>query len=504
MRRSPIPRSSSRPAAPWAALALLVLAACVPTARRPTAGTSTASDVETRIVRVAGGLARPVRVAGRPPDRLDLRERMAWYRVPGVAVAVVDDGRVVWERGYGVLEAGSERPVTPDTLFQAASISKPLVAVAVLRLVAADRLELDAPVDRWLERWKVPESEVAPTSEVTLRRLLSHSGGFTNGAVGVYPPGAPRPTLLEALDGTPPSTEPPARVEYPPGSRFVYSGAGYDVVQQALVDVEDEPLAGTMEQLVLRPAGMERSTFEQPLPAALAADAARGHDGSGRPLPGGWMVLPEAAAGGLWATAGDLGRFLAALAGSWREGGLLPTELAREMGRPQSGSWGLGIEVADDGGELRLEHTGSNPGYRAIAVLYPERGQGAVVLTNGDGGDALRGEILRAVAREYRWPGYGVEEVVAVSLTAASLDDVLGVYDYGGGYRTTLYREGERLLSRLGDGLPVEVVPVAGDELVSLQGTRYLLRRGEAGRVVGLTARLGRGEIPATKVVDTP
>lgn len=433
-------------------VALLGLAlACHPTVS-PEPLRDSERDREARIEEVVGGLARPVQVVGREVDRLDLGERMEWFRVPGVAVAVVDGGEVAWEQGFGVLKAGGEGRVTAETPFQAASISKPVVAVGVLRLVAAGHLGLDDPVNRWLEGWQVPEGGAAPASEVTVRRLLSHSGGFTNGAVGAYAPDASLPTLLEALDGLPPSTEPPALVEYPPGSRFKYSGAGYDVLQQMIVDLDGGPFHEAMARWVLTPARMARSTFEQPLPAAWADAAARGHDGSGHPLEGGWKILPEAAAGGLWSTAGDLGRFLAVVAESWRDGGLLPRASARLMGEPQVGPWGLGFEVAVDGGEVRLEHTGSNPGYRGIVVLYPARDQGAVVLTNGEGGDALRGELLRAIARAYDWPGYGVEEVLTVPWTERDFDDWVGRYDYGGGYATTLLPRRPGAVSAAGGG----------------------------------------------------
>jgi CubicO group peptidase (beta-lactamase class C family) len=209
-----------------------------------------------RVARVLGGLRPTVEAVGRPAVRWTLAERMAHYRVPGASVAVIADGRVAWARAAGVKAAGGSTAadsVTPATLFQAASISKPVTATAALRLVDRGALALDADVNRYLTGWKVPASPLTAREKVTVRRLLSHTAGLTVHGFPGYAPDAAVPTLAQVLDGRPPANTEPVRVDAVPGTLARYSGGGYVVLQQLLSDVTGQPFAALMESLVLGP-----------------------------------------------------------------------------------------------------------------------------------------------------------------------------------------------------------------------------------------------------------
>ena len=364
-----------------------------------------ASRIEGRIGKVESGLLAGY---GDPPwKRMQLSERTAHYNVPGVSIAVINDFRVEWARGYGVLEAGGSEPVTPETLFQAASLAKPVVAVAVLHYVGRGTLELDRDVSQNLVSWQVPENEFTAEEDVTLRQLLSHSAGVTVEGFRGYALGEEVPGLRQILDGEWPANSPPIRVDVVPGTQHRYSGGGYMIVQQLLEDIAREPFPDIMHDSVLGPWGMAASTFESPLADRLRAVAARGHRADRSPIPGGWHTYPEMGSGAsMWATASDLAQFAIRVMQSYegQSDDVLSQELAVQMLTPQIENRGLGPLVYDEGDDLLyFMHPGANDGYKNVLVAYPRRGQGVVIMTNGDNGKALWREILNSVSVEYGW-----------------------------------------------------------------------------------------------------
>ena len=326
---------------------------------------------------------------------LTLRERMAFYGVPGVGIALIDGGDIVWARGYGIRKAGHSAPVTPQTYFEAGSISKPVAAVAALRLVERGVLDLDTDVNDLLVSWRVPANEDWQP-RVTLRHLLSHTAGLTVHGFPGYARDADLPTLLQVLDGTKPANTTPIRIDAIPGTRFRYSGGGYCVLQQLLIDVTNMPFPALMHELVLAPVGMVQSTYAQPLPERLWGDAATGHRFDGVSVSGGWHVYPEMAAAGLWTTASDLARFVIAVQGAvaGEPDALLSREMSAQLLAPQLPDparpalhMGLGFFLAGRGEQSRFRHGGSDQGFQSELVAYRDRGQGIVVTTNGDRGE---------------------------------------------------------------------------------------------------------------------
>ena len=326
------------------------------------------------------------------------------HHVPGVSIAVIHDGRIDWAKGYGVRESRKGDRVDTDTLFQAASISKPVSAAAALGMVARNQLALDEDVNRRLESWKVPENELTRDEPVTLRRLLSHSAGLTMHGVPEFTAGAEVPTLVQILNGEFAAAKESMRLVAEPGSVHRYSGGGYIVLQLLLTDVAGRPFAPLARELVLRPAGMSSSTFEQPLPERLRHRAAVGHHRDGTPIRGSWHTLPEQAAGGLWTTPGDLAHFMIEVWRSYhgQSETLLPQRLARLMLTPQIGEFGLGFYLPD-AGVARFQHGGGNAGYRCHTVLSVGTADGVVIMTNGDGGEQVIWKLFEVIAQAYGW-----------------------------------------------------------------------------------------------------
>jgi CubicO group peptidase (beta-lactamase class C family) len=355
--------------------------------------------IETRL----GPPPRP----GEAPAYKTLAERMAELKVPAISVAVFEQGHVKWARAYGVAAVGGA-PATPDTLFQAASMSKAFAATAALRLVEQGKLDLDQDVNDRLKAWKVPPSPYTAQSKVTLRRLLSHTAGMTVSGFPGYPAGAPVPTLVQILNGTPPANTPAIQSWEAPGGSYAYSGGGFTVAQLMIVEAGGRPYPELLKTLVLDPAGMRQSTFAQPLPAALISRAASGHNRKGEVIPGARNVYPEYAAAGLWTTPSDYGRFMIALQNAYagRPHALLRQSSAQTMMTPVDAAAGyaLGVEVGRRGGRPYFTHTGGNEGFQCIGMAFLDGdGQGAVIMTNSDAAGLLSPQIMRALGEAYQW-----------------------------------------------------------------------------------------------------
>jgi CubicO group peptidase (beta-lactamase class C family) len=335
--------------------------------------------------------------------QLELDEALRTLNIPSVSIALIDRGALAFARAYG-------DGASPRTLYQAASLSKLVSAVAALRLVQQGRLDLDRDVNEALLSWHLPVSDLTSGHPVTARGLLSMTGGIgVPGYLG-YEPGAPLPNLVQILDGRPPANSPPVQVESVPGSRYAYSGGGYEILQALLQDVTHQSFEGALQDLVLRPAGMADSLFAQPLPGVLAVRAATGHRADGAELPGGWRVVPELAAGGLWSTPTDLAKLLIEIARAYQEEAnrLLAPSLAKAMLTPQNGGpYGLGGAIGGSGRSLVLMKRGQNIGYQAYMLVFPATGQGLVVMTGSDNGTTLATALIRRAAAAYGWPPLG-------------------------------------------------------------------------------------------------
>jgi CubicO group peptidase (beta-lactamase class C family) len=360
----------------------------------------------------AGGKASSPGEAAKPRT---LAERMAFYKVPGVSIAVIDRKAIEWVKGYGVLKAGSAVAVTPDSFFEAASTTKAIVAAIVLGLVQEGKLDLDVDVNGYLKSWRVAENDFTKEQKVTLRLLLTHRAGLpaTNFPYDEKP--AP-PTLQQVLRGEAPAGNKAAAVELLPGSKWHYSNIGYVVIQQVLENVLAKPLAQIAWERVFQPLGMTASTFVYPLTPEQQKNEALPHDEQG--ATGAPAMHPTALAqGGLMTTPTDLARFTCELllAYGGQAGRLLAPPAVRQMLRKEVDldprlfgfpvAEGLGVFVSGSGRGLSFSHPGQNfPGATSWLVAFPELAQGVIVMTNGARGDLLTLEIIASLAKVYGWP----------------------------------------------------------------------------------------------------
>ena len=460
-------------------------------------------------------LLRPgVRVLGQPDTAYQLLDRMRSYRVPGLSLAVIDNWRIVLARGYGVTEFGGSVAVDTATLFQAGSISKPVFASGLMRLVAEGKLALDEDVNRKLTSWQLPASRFTETEKVTLRRLLSHTAGLTIWGFPGYSISGPVPTVAQVLDGAPPANTQAVRNDTTPGARWLYSGGGITIAQLITTDVTGESFPALMRRLVLDPAGMIHSTYENPPPAERVRKTAAGHEQLDTPVTGRFHVYPEMAAAGLWTTASDLARWAIALSRSYLDqpGGFVPPAAAREMLTVQvrqqppygTGQWGLGVALRSEGDSLQFFHGGRDEGFVASLVMWPRLGRGLVIMMNGVQGGLMQ-EVARGFQELYGLPAAARPEKRLAAADPGSLDAAAGRYRALSSPTDTSYwtvsRAGNELRILMPLGRVLRVLPQGKDSYFDLDnGFDWSFERDATGAVVRLVRSQGSNRLVIQRV----
>lgn len=422
-------------------------------------GAATAADtLDARLARVESGLRGPVHFSGDATWSLD--ERMHHYGVPGVSIAIVEDGRVVAVRAYGVADRNTGAMATPRTLFQAASVSKPVTAFAAMRLVERGDLALDRPVNPQLRRWKIPENDFTRAAPVTLAQLLSHTGGLTVHGFGGYQQGTKVPSLVEILDGKPPANSPPVRVDQAPGSAWRYSGGGYTVAEVLMADVARREFVPLMDRLVLKPLHMRDSHFGTPVDARRTA---AGVMPDGSDVPGRHKFHPESAAAGLWTTPNDLALFIIEVQRALRgDSRLLSATSGETLLKEVRDGYALGFGLTRVGDSAWFGHDGWNDGFGTHMVAN-RAGQGVVVMINANQ-PALMQEIRRAVAAEFGWPGQASFEHTPVA--PAALAALPGRYRYNEEQYLQISRDGDGLAFAYGGEQPTPLFAIGNDRYV--------------------------------------
>lgn len=406
--------------------------------------------------------------SGARADALDdiIKAEMQMRKIPGLSLAIIDNGKIVRVQGYGVTEKGGKTPVGPHTLFQAGSVSKPVAALGALHLVEQGKLALDEDVNTRLLTWKLPDSALTAEQKVTLRRLLSHNAGLTVHGFPGYASNAPLPTVVQVLNGEQPANTVPIRVDIVPGSKVRYSGGGYTVMQQMVADVSGQAYPDYMRDAVLMPLGMQESSYLQPPPAERARLNASGHLADRSLVAGRWHLYPEMAAAGLWTNASDLARFAIgvqqSLAGTSNP--VISAALTQQMLTPQIENAGLGVFLHGSGSAQRFSHGGRDEGFDTLLTAFSRTGQGAVIMINANDNSRMMDRLTAAIGRAYRWPDadYDVlRKQPAIHIDARALGRYTGRYELANNTMGTFDMQGGQLRS-IYDGLPDETFVPAG------------------------------------------
>ncbi|UCG61060.1 MAG: serine hydrolase [Candidatus Zixiibacteriota bacterium] len=456
---------------------------------------ATPQDVLKRIEQVEAKLCPPVAIAGHDIVFHSLADQMELYNVPGVSIAVINDGKIEWAKGYGTRETGVDSSVDINTLFQAASISKSVTALGTLHQVGSGTLDLDSNINDFLVSWQVPENAFTDKQPVTVRYLLCHGAGLNGHALGEYARGEKLPTPLQTLDGLPPSKVGAVRVVMEPGTEFRYSGGGYLVLLQALVDVIGKPFPEIMKESVFDPVGMNRSGYFQERDYRRADNAAVGHNGMGSILEGYWRRVTNLAGGGLWTTPSDLCRYAMEIQKALKgQSTVISRELAEEMLTAQVGSYGLGLILEGEGDCLTFGHGGNISGYNNTFFAYAHKGRGVAVMTNGQRGSALSEEIVRAVAVVYDWLELKPDVITPALLSPEELNKYTGRFVFNNALTANVSVEDGHLKMIGEDGRVFLWYPDADNHFYDLySGWQLEFIFGEGDQVTGAVIAIAEG-----------
>lgn len=456
-----------------------------------------------KIQRVENGLLKQIVIKGQPIEKMKIAHRMEHHKVPGVSIAVINNFKIEWAKGYGIIEGGKPEPITTETLFQAASISKPVAAVASLRMVELGLLDIDEDINNKLVSWKIPENEFTSKKKVSLRRLLSHSAGVTVHGFRGYAQDEDVPTLVQLLDGEKPANSAPILVDMEPDTKLRYSGGGYSIMQKLLIDLKNEPFPKIMRETVLESLGMLNSTYEQPLPKEQRILAATAHGNNGKPIKGKWHTYPEMAAAGLWTTPKDLARFAIEmmLSRAGKSNKVLSKEMTNKMLTVQHGEAGLGLFLGRKGQDFSFSHGGSNNGFRCYLIAYPEKGQGAAIMTNGDNGSFLFSEILRSIAAEYGWKDFQAKEKILAEVDPEIYDLYVGQYRFTPDNIVEITKENKRLFSVLRGEEKSEIFPESETTFFTTdEDAQITFVKDAEGKVIKLLLKLRGRKMTAKKI----
>lgn len=357
-------------------------------------------------------------------QQFNLPERMNYYGVPSVSIAVINQGKLVWAKAYGWAVDAPKRKADENTLYQAASLSKSINAFCILKLAQDGKLDLNKDIRTYLKTWTFPDNDFSKGKTITLNNLLSHTAGLgVRGFMG-YPKGNLLPTLNEILDGKAPANNEAVRPVMAPGTQWQYSGGGVLITKKVLLDNVTSDYAALLKETVLVPLKMASSTFEQPLPARYPNFAA-GYDNNRKEIAGQYNVYPEQAPDGLWTTPSDFARFILSVQQSLKgSGGVLSQAMAQEMLSPvlAGSESALGTFVTEKGGEKYFFHTGANVGYRSKYYGSFTTGNGVVIMINSDN-DQILDEIVNSVAVAFHWKDFYNPELRKLVVLPDSLAD---------------------------------------------------------------------------------
>jgi CubicO group peptidase (beta-lactamase class C family) len=390
--------------------------------------TESLADTTIEINAIENGLLKSIQVKGDTAETFNIIDRMKVHNVPGASIAIIKDGKIAWAKGYGIANTENGKGVDINTLFQAGSISKPIAALAALKLVDEGTLDLDEDVSSYLKTWKLPDSKFTETDKVTLRRLLTHTAGMTVHGFPGYAETDSFPSINTVLDGK--GNTPAIFLDTIPGSIWRYSGGGYTVMEKIVEDVSGLPLEEYMATNILPALKMNNSTYSQPLPENSQTNVSAAYHSDGKIVPGLWHNYPEQAAAGLWTTPTDLANYFIEIHKIYTSDtkGVLSKNMITKMLTKDKNDWGLGPSLRWENDSLIFGHGGKNEGFTNEMFAFAHSGNGVIIMTSADNGGRLIGEILRSVSKHYHWGTHNASEVDVINMTDTELQKFAGKY----------------------------------------------------------------------------
>ncbi|MEO7446189.1 MAG: serine hydrolase domain-containing protein [Ferruginibacter sp.] len=386
------------------------------------------SDVQEKIRRVENFLS-PAVVYGDTAAHANLEQRMKETNTKGISIAVINNYKIEWAKGYGWADESEQRKVTTNTRFQAASLSKSLNSMGILKLVEKGKLNPNADINTYLRSWKFPYDSLSKNKKINTYQLLSHTAGLTIHGFPGYKADVAFPTIPDILDGKKPANTKAVRSQFEPGLKYIYSGGGTVISQMMLMDITGRDYAEYMQAEVLAPLKMANSFYRRP--SASDKELATGYYADGKPVSTKYHVYPEQAAASLWTTPTDMGKYIieCQLAYEGRSHKVLsPAMMKTRMTPYLDSNFALGVFIINKGDNTYFSHTGGNEAFVCIYYGSLKDGKGLVIMENGENFNLLI-EIVNSIVQVYDWKGfYNPVYKKVVTLPKDSLQQYTGKY----------------------------------------------------------------------------
>ncbi|MBC7850875.1 MAG: beta-lactamase family protein [Chitinophagaceae bacterium] len=362
-------------------------------------------SITSKISRVENTLSPPV-IYGDTIPHANIYDRMKATGTKAVSIAVIRNYKIEWAKAYGWADEAEQRKATTETRFQAASISKSLNSLGVLKLAQQGKLDPEADINTYLKSWKFPYDSLAHGKTISVNNLLSHTAGLGVHGFPGYKRGKQLPTALQVVKGESPVNTARVRSLFEPGKKMQYSGGGTTITQLVVTEITGRAYHEYMLDEVLKPLGMTNSSYQQP--PADTTKLATGYYRNGKPVTGKFHVYPEQAAAGLWTTPTDLAKYIieCQLAYEGKSAKVLNQSWTRKRLTPYIDSnVALGVFIENRGGIRYFNHNGGNEAFLCTSYGSLKDGYGVVIMINGDDFSVI-GELLNSVAQVYDWKDF--------------------------------------------------------------------------------------------------
>nr|WP_321486196.1 serine hydrolase domain-containing protein [uncultured Draconibacterium sp.] len=419
-------------------------------------------------VQLEEGIREQVKFLGESENLSSITKKMLDYNIPALSLTVINKGNIEWSDIYRNANFQESNHLDCSSIFQAASLSKPVTFLAALRMYSAGRIDLDKNIQEYLKDFVLPQGKQTADNPVTFRNIFSHTSGINPGGYQGYVRNIPMPTDLEILRGSDRSNTPAIEVIAPPNERLAYSGGGYTLAELALQDIFDDKFSNIMQKWILEPAVMKHSEFTQPLPASDSILVATAHAQSGEVIEGGWRNYPEQAAAGLWSNSIDLAKFLIEIYKAYQGKSSIfsQADIRSIIDQERDGSV-YGFLLNRSGDDISLTHYGGNAGYRTGMTISLTSGNGLVYLINSDNGEALGNELLLSASQVYGWRHFPQTTVQRKPIESEILKNLPGKYKWNNQIDLLItYDEGNNNVSlNFPNGDEYKLVPIVDKEL---------------------------------------
>ncbi len=384
-----------------------------------------------RKMQLENGICGQVKFLGEDENFSSISDKMSEYNIPGLSLAIINQGKIEWTDIYKNANFPEEQHLNCSSIFQTASLSKPVTFLAALRMQSAGEIDLDENIQKYLKDFVLPHGKQTKENPVTFRNIFSHTSGISAGGYEGYARNRSIPSDLDILRGSEGVNTPAIEVSTPPNETLAYSGGGYTLAELALQDIYNDEFSNIMKKWILEPVGMQNSEFTQPLPDSKGNQVAKGHTQSGDVLDGGWRNHPEQAAAGLWSNATDMAKFLIEIYKAYQGRSSLFTQSdIQSIIKHERDGHVYGFILNRTGNDVSITHYGGNVGYRTGMTISLTSGNGLVYLTNSDNGGALGNELLLSASRVYDWQHFKQTNVRRKQVSSEVLKGLEGKYKW--------------------------------------------------------------------------